>query len=194
MSDERLKYWMTLPHEELKRRVDLELKRTDLSFAEGQLLDAALERLKSYREPIRQTRKESKMKDDETATSSETPPTPPPSDKPPKASRKKSTTKAKEPTVKKAKTRNSNSRKAVTGKTAKAKKAASNGGSRLDPEAKVVKTGKENPFREGTESWERINIVLKSSGQTVKTIRAKAGLKPTTLNTAIKEGLVKVVA
>jgi len=80
--------------------------------------------------------------------------------------------------------------KAKKAKTAKAK----GGRSRLDPEAKVTKTGKENPYRKGSEVWERVETVLKSSGQTVKTIQGKAGVKPTTLATMKRMGLIKIEA
>jgi hypothetical protein len=67
--------------------------------------------------------------------------------------------------------------------------------SRIDENAKVIKTGKENTFREGTDSWKRTEAVLKSSGQTVANIRSKHGklLKSSTLANLRNLGLIKIV-
>jgi hypothetical protein len=63
--------------------------------------------------------------------------------------------------------------------------------SRLDPTAKVTKGSGENPFREGSESYARTQVVLKSLGQTVETIRKK-DILPTTLANLKKLGVIKI--
>jgi len=94
-------------------------------------------------------------------------------------------------------------KRAAAPKKAKAAKAAkpvrakvSNGNgatrTRLDPEARVTATGKDNPFRENSGSYKRVETVYKLSGQTVKSILSKGGLKPTTLSTMKNLGLVKI--
>jgi hypothetical protein len=66
MAGTRLEYWSTLSKEEIQRRVKIESARTDLTFAQTQLLDAALERLRTWRGPSR-TPREMKVKGDEDA-------------------------------------------------------------------------------------------------------------------------------
>src|SRR5580765_6385323 len=65
MAGDRLFFWNTLPKEELQRRVQMEISRQDLSFAETQLLEAALERLRTWRGPSLRPR-EMKVKGDDT--------------------------------------------------------------------------------------------------------------------------------
>jgi hypothetical protein len=90
-------------------------------------------------------------------------------------------------------------KKAARAKGGKKKKAASaNGASkragrapRIPDDAKIMKTGKNNPFREGSESYDRVESVLKLSGQTVATIKKKVELKTTTLSNMVKLGLIR---
>jgi hypothetical protein len=86
--------------------------------------------------------------------------------------------------------------KARRGKNHAAKAKRKNGprGPRLqvDPNAKVMKTGEENPYREGSDAYKRVEQVLKYSGQTVKTVKGKSGLKPTTISTMVKLGLIRL--
>ena len=63
---------------------------------------------------------------------------------------------------------------------------------RLDPKAKVIKTGKANPFPVDGAPFKRIQVVLSNSGKTVEQILALKGLRPTTVGTARRLGLVKV--
>lgn len=188
MAGIRLEYWSTLPLTELRHRVDEELSRaTTLSFEENQLLDAALERLKNTREPINRRR----QLENETEN-----PVPAPEPKAEGQPEEKSVKKkaAKKPVAKaKAKAK---AKSAAKGKTAKA--AAKGNGkdngvrSRIPLEAKVVKTGKENPYRPGSGRHGRVETVLKSSGQSVGTILKKPGMLGSTLNNMKKEGLIKI--
>lgn len=73
---------------------------------------------------------------------------------------------------------------------AKAKSSATR--SRIDPDAKVTKTGKGNPFREGSGAYERTEIVLKNSGKTAGTIAGLKGVKSSTLSTLKRMGVVKI--
>jgi hypothetical protein len=102
---------------------------------------------------------------------------------------------APEPGVKSvSKTAKKPAKKAAKKATAKkpAKKAgAKRGGPRLDQEAKVLWTGKDNPFREGSGAHERTEIVRKASGQKVGTVVEKVG-RSATLHTLMKRGLVKL--
>ena len=62
MAGIRLEYWSTLNREELKRRVEEELRRGKLTFVEQQLLEAAQGRLRTWREPHKRS---SHMSDDD---------------------------------------------------------------------------------------------------------------------------------
>jgi hypothetical protein len=64
--------------------------------------------------------------------------------------------------------------------------------SKFDPEQKVVWTGKDNPFREGSGAHERVEIVRKASGATVADLQAKPGLRKSTLATCARLALVQV--
>jgi hypothetical protein len=175
MAGYRLEFWSTLPFNELKRRVLTESSRLpSLTFEEEQLLISAQERLRTWREPIRNSR-EIKM-NDVTKTEDTVAPAPVVA---PVAKEKKvvAKSKAKKPTVKKV--------------VAKAK---SNGGSRISPEAKVIKTSKGNPFKEGTGAYKRVELVLKNSGKTAGTIAKLAGLKSSTLSNCKRLGLIKIEA
>src|SRR5262249_16773371 len=77
---------------------------------------------------------------------------------------------------------------------AKPAKAKGNSVSRINGEAKVTKTGKENPFREGSGSYKRVELVLKNSGKTAGTILKMAGMKATTLATCKRLGLIRIEA
>ena len=82
-----------------------------------------------------------------------------------------------------------------TVKQGKASTARRARGPRLDPKAKIVKTGKAIPtteFPADGPRWKRLDIVLKNTGKTAEQIKALKGLKPTTLNTALRVGIVKV--
>jgi hypothetical protein len=70
-------------------------------------------------------------------------------------------------------------------------------GPRLDPKAKVMKTGKAidtKKWKEDGPRYARLALVLKNVGKTVEQIRDLKGLKETTLRTAIAEGIVKVAS
>ena len=173
MAGDRLENWSTLNHADLQDRVDKELQRSDLSFAEQQLLDAAQERLRKWREP----RKRSSMVDDKKSdpTSNE------------EADPDKET---------KMVTRKTSKVRAGKGRTAGKKTVPTRKGAtrtRLDPTAKVMKGTGENPFKEGSGSFKRTEIMLKNAiGKTVEQARALKGTKPTTLNTLVNMGTLKV--
>jgi hypothetical protein len=187
MAGKRLEHWPTLPRPELKRRIELEKARKDLTEEEQQLLDAALERLLSWEEPRTTSRSKEIIMDTEKEESL------PESTASPAADQTKESA-----TVPKRKT------KAAAGKkkkaaapppkkkvVAKAKaNGAGNGRSRIPADAKIFKTNKENPYREGTGAYERTEIVFKSSGQTAATIAKK--VLPTTLNNLKKLGLIRI--
>jgi hypothetical protein len=97
------------------------------------------------------------------------------------------------PDKKESKMKRTSSKVRTTGKKRTEKKAASTR-SRLDPAAKIQKGSAKNPFKEGTGSYERTQLVLKNIGKTVEHVRGLKGLKPTTLNTLVKEGVIKVKA
>jgi cytoskeletal protein RodZ len=177
MAGVRLEHWSTLNYDELQLRVDAEIQRTDLSFAEQQLLDAALERLKRRRGPHKRGSSMQNTRDDDPKANPE-----PEADKP-KEDDKESKMKRTASKVRAGKKRNG-------GKTASKTRTAATR-SRLDPDAKVTKL-KPNPFREGSGSFERTELVLKASGQTVKTIMAKKGIKTTTLPTLVRKGIIKI--
>lgn len=100
-------------------------------------------------------------------------------------------TKEKQVAKKAAKT---NARKPVAKKAAtkKAAKKAGGGGRRtaFADDAKITRTGKDNPAREGSGRYKRIQNVLSHNGKTVKTYRATG--KGGTLGWCVKAGLVKV--
>jgi hypothetical protein len=186
MAGKRLEHWPTLPRPELKRRIELEKARKDLTEEEQQLLDAALERLLSWEEPRTTSRSKEIIMDTEKEESL------PESTASPAADQTKESA-----TVPKRKT------KAAAGKKKKAaapppkkkvvaKAKAKANGAGNPAEAKIFKTNKENPFREGTGSYERVETVFKSSGQTAGTIAKKAGMLPTTLNNMKKLGLIRI--
>lgn len=79
---------------------------------------------------------------------------------------------------------------------AKTKKASSTNGARrprLDPEAKVVWVkGAENPFRENSGSYKRVETVKKNSGKTAEAISKLSGILPQTLSTMKRLGLVEI--
>jgi hypothetical protein len=64
--------------------------------------------------------------------------------------------------------------------------------SRFEPDATVIWTGKENPFREGSGAWTRTEIVRKNSGQKVSSVQSKDGMRGTTLATLARMELIKV--
>lgn len=171
MAGTRLEHWSTLNKADLQERVDTELRQSNLSFAEQQLLDAALERLKRWKEPHKRG---SSMDDPK--------PTPEPEKEPPEEDSKMKRTASK---VRAGKKRGNN-------KPTATRKSATR--SRIDEAAKVTKTGKANGFREGSDSWKRTEAVLKSSGQTVANIKSKHGklLKSTTLANLRKLGYIKI--
>jgi len=183
MAGLRLEYWMTLPRKVLKERVAAEMQRRDLTFAEQQCLSAAQEALSHWREP-RPPRTKGKfpMVDDPKVEEAKP-------DAPAQPEEKKE--------VKAKKARASGKKKAAAGTNSKkakktVAKAKAGNRSRLDPEAKVTWTGKENPYRESSEVWERVETVRKSSGQTVKTVQGKEGVKPSTLTTLKRMGLISI--
>jgi hypothetical protein len=179
MAGKRLESWSTLNREDLKARIEIEIQRTDLSFAEQQLLDAAQERLRQWREP--RQRGSSSMNDDPKPTD---PPEPKEEAKPDNPSKEKKMAR------KTSKVRVGAKRTA--GKTTTTKTRESVTRSRIDPDAKVTKTSKGNPFREGSDSYIRTEIVLKNSGKTAGTIAGLKGLLPTTLATLKRIGVVKI--
>lgn len=190
MAGKRLLQWPTLPKEELKRRIQAESSRSDLSFEEKQLLEAARERLLSWKEPFRTT-KEKAMDDTETkpeADDAAAPPAPSTEEKTVKSKSKSKKSAAK--TAKPAKKTNAKP------PAAKAAKVAGNGRGRgpgIDPEAKIVwLSSKENPYREGTGAFKRTELVRKASGKTAATINKISGIKSSTLNTLKNEGCIRV--
>ena len=80
-------------------------------------------------------------------------------------------------------------------KKVKAAKAAKKGGgagrASYDENHKITWTGKENPRREGSAAYDRLEKVRKHGGKTVKTHRANGG-RDATLTFAVKNGLAKV--
>jgi hypothetical protein len=89
-------------------------------------------------------------------------------------------------------------KRTAKGKGGKKKRAASANGSgkragrapRIADEAKITKTSKDNPFREGSGSYKRVEAVWKNSGQTAGTIKKKVDLKPGSLSNMVKLGLI----
>ena len=222
MAGIRLEWWNTLSTEELRRRVQIESARTDLSFAETQLLDAALERLRTTRGPSRTPREmQVKGEDDITELQEAEAPAIQEKEKKPKRARKakvkaepeageversdfhtglngESDTPAateKEPDVKRgaSKARGGKKRNSAGAVTKTKKEAGSSARSRIDPEAKVTKvSGATNPFREGSGSYKRVETVWKASGKTAEAISKLSGVMPQTLSTMKRLGLVKI--
>jgi hypothetical protein len=220
MAGIRLEWWNTLSTEELRRRVQIELARTDLSFAETQLLDAALERLRTTRGPSR-TPREMKVKGDDTEVieATEQPVAEEVKEKKPKRARKakvkaeaaeversdfhtglnggtdKPAATEKEPDVKRgaSKARGGKKRNSA-GAVAKTKKEASSSArSRIDLEGTVTwLKGAENPFREGSGSHKRTELVKKNSGKTAEAINKLSGMQSQTLSTLKRKGLIKI--
>jgi hypothetical protein len=200
-----LKWWSHLPYEELLRRIEIVCKRGARSFEEQQCLDAAQESLKYRREPARPKRRWS-MDDNpaknDIATDIPAPidtPEPAPKPKPRAKAKPKPKVKAEEPDGQKEKKVKRGVSKVRQGKArGKAVKKAKSGNSsnaartRIDPDAKIQKIG-DNTFRPGSGAFKRVETVFKYSGQTVKTVQNKAGLKPTTIRTMIGKGLIKLV-
>jgi hypothetical protein len=191
MAGSRLEYWSTLPRNELETRVQAEMRMTNLSFAEQQLLDAALERLRTWREPGSMLRSKSgriQMRDDDpnaediSIVPEKQEPKPAPAK--PKKEKKVVARKAK------AKTKAGGRKKMKAAGNGSTKRAAGRA-PRIADDAKIVKTGKDNPYRENSESYTRVESVLKLSGQTAGTIRKKLELKPTTLSNMVKHGLIR---
>jgi len=77
-----------------------------------------------------------------------------------------------------------------------AKKAAKKGAvgvSRFSDDAKITWMGKDNPAREGTSRFDKIETVRKHNGKTVKTYKAaRDGKGGGTLSLCVKMGLAKV--
>lgn len=185
MADSRLEYWETLGYEELGRRVQAELTRNDLTFGEQQLLKAAQERLLSWKEPNKVRSK--KMSEDTENPMPEGSP----------SGETQGDSSVKKPARKKAAAKKPAAKKTAAKKPAAAKAVASKGNGRngrIDPDAKVVWLGKENPFREGSGSYKRVDIVQKSSKQTAGAILKKSGIKETTLATCKRLGLIRIEA
>jgi len=180
-TSKRLEFWSTLPREELKRRVAAEVKRTDLTFVQTQLLAAAQERLRNSRAPIENKGVKRMNLDDAVEVKKEAEP----------PAEKKSTPK-KKPAAKKA-TGKVAAKKTVKKPAAKKAKAAKPNG-RMDPKSKVIWAGKDNPFREGSGSYDRTELVRKADGKMVETILAMKGIKPTTLNTLKRLELIRIAA
>jgi hypothetical protein len=177
MAGQRLEHWSTLNREELKRRVEQEIRRDKLSIVEQQLLEAAQGRLRSWKEPsMRSSMLDDEPKDDP-APSKEPDPT-------------------KESKVKRNTSKVRSGKKRTAAKATKAVKGSARKSvgsrTRLDPTAKVMKGTGTNPFREGTGAYERTQIVLKSIGQTVETVSNKKGLKSSTLANLKRKGVIKV--
>jgi outer membrane biosynthesis protein TonB len=208
MAGDRLEHHSTLTRDELKQRIEIELSQmSTLSFAELQLLDAAQGKLRAWKEP--RSKRNTNMMDDEkpegtTEILDQAKPVDPVPPKAPvkrKSPAKKKTAEAsasatpeKENDVaSKAKSKpKAKSKSTAKKKTAvKTKAAPRNSNSRIDPDSKVVKTGKENPYREGSDKFKRVDLVLKNSGKTVATINKLPGMKSSTLNNCKKAGLVK---
>jgi hypothetical protein len=180
MAGKRLESWSTLNREDLKQRIDEEIRRTHLSFAEQQLLEAAQERLRTWREP--RQRGSSSMNDDPKPTD---PPEPKEEDKADNPSKEK-----KKMAARKTSKVRTGAKRTAGKTTTKTRQGVTR--SRIDPDAKVVKTGKPNPFREGSGPWERTELVLKNSGKTAGTIANLKGVKSSTLGTLKKRGIVKI--
>jgi hypothetical protein len=181
MAGIRLEYWDTLPREELQRRVQEELTRRKLTFVEQQLLDAAQERLRTWRTPHRSREVRGMRRDDEDIKPDVT------EQEQDAPAEKKERSKVKRGT---SKVRSGKKRNAAGKTSKKAAKASTKTRTRIDPDAKVVRTGKDNPFREGSDSFKRVEIVFKSSGQSAGTIMKKTGVRTTTLPKMKKLGLI----
>lgn len=82
-----------------------------------------------------------------------------------------------------------------TSKKASSKAATANARTRssFDEKSKIVKTGKENPAREKSGKYNRIDNVLKHNGKTVGLYLGAGKGKTGTLSACVKLGLVKVV-
>ena len=82
---------------------------------------------------------------------------------------------------------------AKTAKTKTAKKAKGTGTprSKYDPASKISWIGKENPYREGSGRFERVELLRKSNGKTVDTY-LKNGGRGSTLSHCVGAKLVKV--
>jgi hypothetical protein len=180
MAGIRLEYWDTLRREDLQRRVQEELTRRRLTFVEQQLLDAAQERLRTWRTPHRSREVRGMRRDDEDIKPEVTEQ----EQGAPAEKKEKSKVKRGASKVRSGKKRN------AAGKTNKKAAKASKTRMRIDPDAKVVRTGKENPFRENSDSFKRVEIVFKSSGQTAGAIMKKKEVRSTTLPKMKKLGLI----
>ena len=89
-------------------------------------------------------------------------------------------------------------KKAAKGKGGRKKAASANGktkagrASRISDDAKIIQAAKTNPFREGTDSYNRVEGVWKNSGQSAGTIKKKVELLPGSLSHMVKLGLIRV--
>ena len=90
--------------------------------------------------------------------------------------------------VKKAKTAKGSKKKAASAANGKNKTGRA---PRIADEAKIMKVGTKNPFREGTDSYKRVEAVWKNSGQTAGTIKKKVELLPGSLSNMVKLGLIR---
>jgi hypothetical protein len=154
----------------------------NLTFAEQQLLDAAQEGLRNWREP---NIREKTMKLDDEPKNEEANAVNQKQEQPPVPVTKKRKEKLK--VAKRAKGRGGKKRKAASanGSGKRAGRAP-----RIADEAKITKTSKDNPFREGSGSYKRVEAVWKNSGQTAGTIKKKVDLKPGSLSNMVKLGLI----
>jgi len=226
MAGTRLENWSTLDREDLRERVVTEAGRTDLTFPETQLLEAAQNRLRNWREPF--TRRRAMVDDIETLPDSIPEATEEKAPKVKKVAKKRIKVEAAanaaeddtadtaadtaaviegEPEVKKA----SKTKKAAPAKKASAKKktakkataakktkATANGTGNGAVRANMTdivrwKKSAENPFREGSGSYKRTELVRENSGKTRKEIQGKA-VKASTIATLARLGLVEIDA
>jgi hypothetical protein len=61
-----------------------------------------------------------------------------------------------------------------------------------NPNARVFRTGRRNPYEVGCGKYERTQIVLRSHGQTVRQVVAKLGGRQSTLRTLRRDGIIKI--
>jgi hypothetical protein len=183
----RLEFWSALPRDELARRVQVETRRSDLTFAETQMLDAALERLSTWKTPHNTVRRATMIDDTETTNVAPVQP-----EQTAKAQPKKENT-VKKTASKKTASKKTASKKTASKKTAKkvvvkaAKKAApktakkSNG--RIAQDAVVrMKASVESPYRPNSEQDKRFQIIKKMSGKTYADIRDRLPDATTIMN------------
>jgi hypothetical protein len=201
MAGIRLECWNTLPRDELERRVQAELRRTDLSFEETQLLDAARERLSHWKAPSQRSKPGvTKMNtDDNTTTHTETSqqekletaatvagpkPTVKPKAKAPAkaAAPKKAAAPAKAKPKAKAKAPAKSKAKPKAKGKVKAAKVSRNG-----DQVFVAKSGWEPELREGSAARDRVMTALKMSGKTRAQVNERVG-RASTLAWILRNG------